>query len=205
MGETKLRYKVVRVADSTDDQKTATEILNSLATSVTQENLQEFILSQIKRVIHGEGVGSWRDDFIGAGILSLFDLTQLIGTSGVSVPADCLSTDSIGDLVYISGNSIGGVLQVTKADILDYTKMPVIGSIVSKTSPTACRIIRYGIISVAGLSPGQIYFVDFNSKPTHTRPVAGVGQKAFVQVIGVAMDSTTMLFNPSSNLVRVIH
>jgi hypothetical protein len=75
MGDTKVRYRSIRVADKTDDQKTAIEILNSLVSSISQEDLQEFILSQIKRIIHGNNPGFWRDDFLNQGIKSLEDLT----------------------------------------------------------------------------------------------------------------------------------
>ena len=204
MAETKVRYRVVRVADKTDDQKTASAILNALVSSITQEDLQEFLLSQVKRVIHGNNAGTWRDDFEGAGILSLEDLTKLAFTEGFELPATCQATDQVGDLVHISGDSTGGLIQVTKVDITDYSKMPGVGAIVSKSSSTQCMILRYGILSVTGLVPGKTYFVDFDGTPTATRPVAGVGQKVFVQVIGVAMDSSRLMFNPSFNLTRVI-
>lgn len=79
MAESKLRYKVVRRADAYDDQKPALQILNAEGLSLTQEEYQEFILSQIKRIIHGDNPGIWKDDFEGAGILSLEDLTALAG------------------------------------------------------------------------------------------------------------------------------
>jgi hypothetical protein len=204
MGETKVRYRVVRIADKTDDQKTASAILNALGSSITQEDLQEFLLSQVKRIIHGNNAGTWRDDFEGAGILSLEELTNLVQPDGFELPANCQATDQIGDLVYISGDSVGGVIQVTKVDITNYSKMPGVGAIVSKSTSTQCRILRYGILSVPGLIPGRTYFVGFNGTPIPTRPVATGGQKAFVQVLGVAMDSSRMLFNPSFNLIQVI-
>lgn len=205
MGETKVRYRVVRVADNTDDQKTASAILNALVSSISQEDLQEFLLSQIKRVIHGNHAGTWRDDFEGDGILSLEDLTRLSRIEGFEIPATCQATDQVGDLVYISGDSTAGVIQVTKVDITDYSKMPGVGAIISKSSSTQCMILRYGILSVSGLIPGRTYFVGFDGTPTATRPVVVVvGQKAFVQVIGVAMDSSRLMLNPSFNLTRVI-
>jgi hypothetical protein len=120
------------------------------------------------------------------------------------MPANCLSTDSVGDLVYITGDSVGGIIQVSKVDITDYSKMPGVGVIISKSSSTDCIILRYGLLNVTGLTPGSIYFVDSNSRPTLIRPVASPGVKVFVQVIGVAMDSSRLLLNPSFNLTRVI-
>jgi hypothetical protein len=80
VAESKLRYKVVRRADAYDDQKPAIQILNAEGLSLTQEEYQEFILSQIKRIIHGDNPGIWKDDFEGAGILSLEELTAAVGT-----------------------------------------------------------------------------------------------------------------------------
>jgi len=201
MGETKIRYGVVRVADNTDDQKTAVAILNALASSVSQEDLQEFILSQIKRIIHGDNPGTWRDLVGPQGVPSLEDLAH---RSGFEEPANCLSSDAIGDVVHISGDSVSGRVQVTKVDILDYSKMPGVGVIVSKASATDCMILRYGILNVAGLLPGKTYFVGADGRPTNIPPVAPSGGKAFVQVVGVAMDSSRLLLNPSFNLTRVI-
>ena len=202
MGVTKVRYGTVRVADKTDDQKTPVEILNALASSVTQEDLQEFLLSQLKRVIHGSDVGTWKDDFESAKILSLRELTQSQGLSGFEFNANCLPTDTVGDIVYFSGDSVGGILQVTRVDILDPSKVPGIGVILSKNSPVECMILRYGILNVSGLIPGKTYFTGLDGRPTLQRPTPVSGM-AFVQVLGVAMDSTRFLLNPSFNLTRV--
>jgi hypothetical protein len=204
MGDTKVRYRAIRVADELDDQKTALSILNALVSSITQEDLQEFILSQVKRIIHGNAAGTWRDDFEAAGILSLDELTQLSTSGGFELPAICEAVDQVGDVVYIAGDSVGGVIQVSKVDVTNYSKMPGVGVILSKSTLTRCMILRYGILNVSGLIPGRTYFVGLEGTPTVTRPVAGVGQKVFVQVLGVAMDSSRLLFNPSFNLTRVI-
>jgi hypothetical protein len=71
-----VRYKEVRRADALDDQKTAAQILNADALSVTQEALQEFVLSQIKRIIFGNDPGLWKSDFDAAGVRSLSDATS---------------------------------------------------------------------------------------------------------------------------------
>ena len=115
-----------------------------------------------------------------------------------------MSTDSVGDIVYITGDSVLGVIQVSTADITDYSKMPGVGAIISKSSPTDCMILRYGILNVAGLIPGKIYFLNFDGTPTVAKPVATGSQKIFIQVVGVAMDSSRLFLNPSFNLTRVI-
>ena len=68
-----LRYNVVRVADVTDDQKSGAAIAAALSTSVSQEDLQQYVLSQIKRIIWGTKPGHWYTDFLADGLLSLSD------------------------------------------------------------------------------------------------------------------------------------
>lgn len=60
--KTRLRYQKVWKAGVFDDQKTAAQITTSEATSVSQEDFQSYVLSQIKRIIHGNAVGRWFDD-----------------------------------------------------------------------------------------------------------------------------------------------
>jgi hypothetical protein len=72
----RVRFDRVRVADSKDDQKTPAGIVTGALTgSVTQEDYQEFVLSQIKRIIWGSDPGNWYLDFASLGILSLKQLT----------------------------------------------------------------------------------------------------------------------------------
>lgn len=69
-----IRYNAIRRADSLDDQLAAATIVAREASSVTQEDLQEGILSQLKRVLVGDDAGGWDSDFIAAGIRSLKQL-----------------------------------------------------------------------------------------------------------------------------------
>jgi hypothetical protein len=121
-----------------------------------------------------------------------------------SFTATCLSTAQIGDLVYMTG---GAGNEVRGIDISDYTKMPAVGCIVSKESPTDCTVQTSNILvgAYSGLTPGKIYFSGSgsNPKPVHPAPIPGSGQSLFHQPIGIAINSTTMALMPSSNLTRV--
>lgn len=66
-----VRLREVRAPDVADDQKTASQIKNDAPLSVSEEDFQTYVLSQLKRVIHGDYPGTWRDDFVGMGIPSL--------------------------------------------------------------------------------------------------------------------------------------
>jgi len=69
-----IRYNAIRRADSLDDQLAAATIAAREATSVTQEELQEGILSQLKRILVGDDAGGWDQDFIASGLRSLKQL-----------------------------------------------------------------------------------------------------------------------------------
>ena len=71
-----IRYNAVRRADNLDDQLAAATIAAREASAITQEDLQEGVLSQLKRILVGDDAGSWHQDFIGAGIRALKQLDQ---------------------------------------------------------------------------------------------------------------------------------
>jgi hypothetical protein len=61
------------------DQHTPGQIKLAEIVSVTQEDLQSYILSQVKQIIFGDHPGRWFDDFRSTGIPSLYDLTGISG------------------------------------------------------------------------------------------------------------------------------
>lgn len=69
-----IRYNAIRRADSLDDQLAAATIAAREASAVTQEDLQEGVLSQLKRVLVGDDAGGWDQDFIAGGVRSLKQL-----------------------------------------------------------------------------------------------------------------------------------
>lgn len=70
-GPDKIRYRQIRVADNRDDQSTPSQIAFANTTSVTQEDFQALVLSQLKRVIFGDKAGHWYLDFESLGLLPL--------------------------------------------------------------------------------------------------------------------------------------
>lgn len=181
-----VRYKEVRRADLLDDQKTALQILASVSTSQTQEDLQQYVLSQIKRIIWGNDPGRWNDDFVSEGVLSLNELTR-----AHSFYADCLATDAVGMAAYVTGPAVLGIPQVTKVDITSPGNYPAVGIIAQKLSATRCVVQVVGELSLSPtiLLPEKTYFVGLDSRPTPTPPTAPVGGRASIQAVGVAIDT----------------
>ena len=62
MGTSRQRLDAIAKPDSFDDQKTAADIANSEAASEDLGQFKEAMLSQIKRIIHGDDAGNWHDD-----------------------------------------------------------------------------------------------------------------------------------------------
>ena len=193
-----VRYREVRRADALDDQKSALDILAADAT-LTQEQLQELILSQLKRIIWGTRLGRWNDDFVTNGLSSLADLT--LGTPIFN--AACQATDIAGDLVCIPGPPVGGLYSVTRVDITDTTHMPAVGLILDKTTTIRCRVQALGLVPLGGLIPGRRYFVGFDGRPVFPPPIPAVDNFAFIQPIGLAVDSTTLFLSPSFSLTKL--
>lgn len=72
------RLKQIAKPDSFDDQKSAAQIANSENNSVDLAEFAEALLSQFKRIIHGNQSGNWFDDptSVFGGDASLFSLFQ---------------------------------------------------------------------------------------------------------------------------------
>ena len=78
--------------------------------------------------------------------------------------------------------------------------MPAIGMIVERNGDI-CRIQSSGIVKdiYCGLVPGHIYFADYNSRLRDGPPI---DPGCFVQKIGIALDSDTLLLSGSDFIFR---
>lgn len=103
---------------------------------------------------------------------------------------DCLATDNVGDLVYVTGADA-----VARVDPFDGAKMPAVGVIERKKTPTRALVRFDGTVAVfAGLTPGARLFAGSSGVPSATPP-AGPGRR-YVQPVGVAITATTIVFLP---------
>jgi hypothetical protein len=121
----------------------------------------------------------------------------------VSVRAACAPSDAVGDLVYVTGPAIAGVMQVSRVDIGNAQRLPAVGIITTKSSLSNCRVILSGVVPGAGLTPGARYFAGSDGRPTATRPLAAPGGR-FIQSVGVALDEARLAIAPSTFLTKVI-
>jgi hypothetical protein len=120
--------------------------------------------------------------------------------------ANCLATDTVGDCVYVTGDSIGEFYQVTKADPADQTKMPAVGVIIKKYSPTECRVQFIGEVKnvYVSLSPRSTLFVGANGRLNGVPPLPVSGGYVFIQAMGTVVSSTVVVMMPSLSLTKRI-
>lgn len=126
---------------------------------------------------------------------------QATATSGSAanqyIPAFCFSTDAVGDFVYVMGDAVGNIYQVTKLDPTNESKMPFAGVIIEKSGPQDCIVQLTGVVQGAysALTPGKLILAGLDAKPAETidRPTTGVRIR---QVVGIALSSTDMLIQP---------
>lgn len=117
--------------------------------------------------------------------------------------AECTAAESVGDFVCISDDPPNGYDIVAKADPSDFNKMPAVGVIINKTSPTKCLVQWYGETPdiFTGLASGEYYFVGSDSKVSDVPPAPTV-TPLFSQWMGVATAPTRLYVRPNDHMVR---
>lgn len=194
------RLKQIAKPDAFDDQKSAVEIAAAESSSEDLADFTNAYLSQIKRLIHGDEAGNWYDDptaIFGANA-SLFALFSFMYR-----PVACLNGDSVQDFVCIRGDRVNGKWRVEKADPDDEAKMPAIGVLISKSTPTV------GIIQTAG--PCTLFSGLDYAKPMYhlsttgiqsSLPSVGVGGYVMVQQIGKPVASDVLWLTNDLRMVK---
>jgi hypothetical protein len=196
----RLSYQQIRAARDLSDNRLPEDIEGVLG-ALTQEELQVLFLSRLREMLFGSDPSKhWYTDFRSLGISSLKDLSLDPGHNSRGI---CLASDNVGDVVCINGETVDGILQVTRADISNPLKVPAIGVITSKSSLILCTVTRYGVIQASLTSPQGLCFVGEDGRPTITRPSPSAGGSLFIQVLGAALGTNQVLLNPSFNLTRV--
>ena len=122
-----------------------------------------------------------------------------------TVEANCLAPDAVGNCVYITGPKIADYYQVTTANPLDGAiKMPAVGVIIEKLSPTLCKVQVTGEMKgiVTGLTPGRVVYVSSAGTLSHSLASPAVGQLAYIQSMGVAGSSDVVLVVPDFSIIK---
>jgi hypothetical protein len=130
------------------------------------------------------------------------------GTSDATFTADCLAGDAVGACVYVTGASMGGIMQVATCDPSDETKMPAVGIIVSKPAATSATVQRLAVAdisaSAAVLTPGSRAWVGFTGLPVSVPPLPGASPSGYVmlQTVGVATGAAALEVKISADMLK---
>ena len=124
----------------------------------------------------------------------------------ITCEADCPADVAVGDLVYVTGTEVGGVIQVDQVDPALRAKMPAIGIVTVKSTATRCTVHKLGLFTPPGaLTAGSRYFVGsagvLSASPP---PRTGPGTETIVQIVGYAVKSDQLLFNAGDLSVLVL-
>ena len=119
--------------------------------------------------------------------------------------AECTAAEAVGDFVCIVDDPPNGLDVVGKADPADVDKMPAVGVVVSKSTPTRCTVQWIGETPdiFTGLLSGKEYFVGADSRIAATPPVPTT-VPLFTQFMGVATAPTRFYLRPNDRLIRRI-
>jgi hypothetical protein len=120
------------------------------------------------------------------------------------IRGSCTASENVGDAVYVSGPKAGNSYPVARADCNDRDRMPAVGFIIAKLSAVSCVVQTAdpveGIFGGA-LVRGKTYLVgtDGSIQNNVATPGAPAGV-TYVQFVGVAMASNTLLARPDFNI-----
>ena len=141
-------------------------------------------------------------DFLDASV-AVVGSVATIGTGAGASPTftgACFNTIAVGDLVYAAGSGKAMAL----ADPFNTSKMPAVGIVVSKPTPSSCVVQTSGVVSgLSGLIAGQYVFISRAGRPTTTPPTPGPGETLAYQPLGLAIDTDSMVLFLSLITTRV--
>ncbi len=118
------------------------------------------------------------------------------------VDVACLSSDAVGSAMAIRGEIVNGRWRVQTASPSDFERMPAMGILVEKTTPTV------GVMQVLGscdvfseLTPRQSYLVGENGTLLTEVPVVAPGEIFWAQHIGVSVADNILSLTGNTNML----
>lgn len=115
--------------------------------------------------------------------------------------AQCSAGDGVGACVYTTGDRVGGYYQVGTVDPSDRGKMPAIGMIIQKLTPTTCFVQFRGTVEgvYSDLTPGELLFVGDGGGLDDEMPA---GSSKYVQSVGTSLGSDVFRLEPNLLMTR---
>jgi hypothetical protein len=128
--------------------------------------------------------------------------TEVTGGGGADpglIAAVCAGAVAVGQFVRLTGNPGP---EVEPADAYDPTKIPSIGVVVDKPTAVTCSVRNIGSAAIfAGLTTGKVYWLGADGAILATPPPALPGVLRYAQILGYALDPTTLMVD----INQVVH
>ena len=116
------------------------------------------------------------------------------GTGADVVSVACLPTDAVGDVVALRDTAtVTGRWRVHRANPMDNNRMPGIGVLLRKVTPTTGIMQRVGNVRgiYSGLVAPRPVWVGADGRPTQTIP-APIGGPVIIQRFGLSVDGDVL-------------
>jgi len=123
------------------------------------------------------------------------------GLTGL-VDVACLSSDTVGSPMASRDVEINGKWRVHTADASDFNKMPAVGILISKSTPTVGVMQTLGPCELfSGLTVGANYMVGEGGTLITTVPGSTASGTFWAQHLGIAVKTTTLMLGGGVNMV----
>lgn len=112
----------------------------------------------------------------------------------------CTAQEHVGDLVKV----VGAGKQVSRVNVASRALMPATGVITAKLSDSIAVMQLTGPVEgvYTGLTPGRLYFVGMDGRPSLVPPATQQSPKRIVQIVGSALDQNILLLAPNTSLIE---
>ncbi len=118
------------------------------------------------------------------------------------VDVACLTTDIVGSPLSIREAPINGKWRVHTADPTDFAKMPAVGVLISKSTPTVGIAKILGVCEVfVGLTPGTNYMIGSGGVLVEEVPAVSVTGSFWGQHLGVAVSGNILMLSGNVNMI----
>ena len=115
----------------------------------------------------------------------------------------CLASDDVGSPVAIRDVRVNGKWRVETADPFDEDKMPAIGIMVEKTTPTVGKVLLFGPCDIfTGMTPGKALLVGSGGNLLEAVPSLIAGQYFWAQQIGHAVSDDLLMLPGNPTMIR---
>jgi len=115
----------------------------------------------------------------------------------------CLAGDAVGNCMCIRGVRVNGKWRVETADPSERAKMPAVGILISKSTPTVGVMQMLGVCDLfTAMTPGQLVLVGKDGDVLDEVPVILPGDYFWAQQIGIAVAEDLLMLSGVASMTR---